>query len=79
MRIEFAARGLPDAGTLAVLAGADGVRGNSAEALDQRTGGAINRAIGLAGLLFVLAAAAPAAADQDDPRLDDLFARLPGA
>jgi len=34
------------------------------------------RAIGLAGLLFVLAAAAPAAADQDDPRLDDLFARL---
>jgi hypothetical protein len=48
MKITFAPPALPEGGTAVVLA-ADGVLGAAAADLDQRTGGALRRAIELAG------------------------------
>jgi len=52
MRIEFAALQLPEAGTLVVLAPSGGALGASARALDQRAGGAVTRALQMAGDTF---------------------------
>ncbi|MCC2663847.1 MAG: leucyl aminopeptidase [Geminicoccaceae bacterium] len=49
MRIEFAPAELPAAGTLVVLAPQDGELGASAAEVDRRTGGAVTRALRLAG------------------------------
>jgi leucyl aminopeptidase len=52
MQIKFAAADLPEAGSLTVMAGADGLLGPSADQLDRRLDGAIRRAIELAGSRF---------------------------
>ncbi len=52
MRIEFAAAQPPAAGTLVVLAPLGGALGPSARALDQRAGGAVTRAVQMAGETF---------------------------
>jgi leucyl aminopeptidase len=49
MRIEFAPAELPDAGTLVVLVPQDGEPGASAAEVDRRTGGAVTRAVQMAG------------------------------
>ena len=49
MRIEFAPAELPEAGTLVVLAPQDGELGARAAEVDRRTGGAVTRALRLAG------------------------------
>ena len=51
MKIAFATAALPDTGTAVVLAAADGALGAAATDLDQRTGGAVRRALELAGKL----------------------------
>ena len=51
MQIEFAAPSLPDSGTLVVLA-AEGRLGTSGQQLDRQSGGALQRAIELAGSRF---------------------------
>jgi leucyl aminopeptidase len=52
MKIDFASAALPDSGTLVVLAAADGTLGPVAADVDQRTSGALRRAIKLAGDKF---------------------------
>jgi leucyl aminopeptidase len=52
MNIDFAPAALPDSGTLVVLAAADGTLGPTGAELDQRAGGALRRAIQLAGDKF---------------------------
>ena len=52
MRIEFAPLELPEAGTLVMLAAADGALGATAAEVDRRTSGAVTRALQLAGAPF---------------------------
>ena len=52
MRIEFASAELPEAGTLVVLAPPGGPLGAGAQALDRRAGGALTRALQMAGEAF---------------------------
>ena len=52
MRIDFAPAELPRAGTLVVLAAAGGALGPSAAEVDRRSGGAVSRAIEMAGDAF---------------------------
>jgi len=52
MRIDFAPAELPQAGTLVVLAAQGGELGASAAEVDRRTGGAVTRAVRMAGDAF---------------------------
>jgi leucyl aminopeptidase len=52
MRIDFAPAELPRAGTLVVLAAAGGALGPSAAEVDRRSGGAVSRAVQMAGDAF---------------------------